>query len=77
MRTEVIAPAQIGDEIRGIRKSLGLDQRTVAELADVSVRFLRSLEQGKPSVQLDHVLRVLHVLGLDLAVVAQHRGDDA
>lgn len=72
MRTVTITPALIGGEVRDARKELGLDQQIVADLAGVSVRFLRSLEQGKASVQLDHVLRVLHVLGLDLAVVAQH-----
>lgn len=50
---------------RARRKHLGLTQADVADLAGVSVRFLRELEKGKQSVQLDSVLAVLEVLGLE------------
>ena len=56
----------LGDEIRQRRRELGLSQRELAELADVSERFVRALEHDKPSVQLDHVRAVLEVLGLEL-----------
>lgn len=56
----------IADEVRAARARAGLDQRIVADLAGVSVRFLRSVEHGKASVRLDKLLPVLEVLGLRL-----------
>lgn len=58
----------IGAAVRDARTRLGLDQATVAELAGVSVRFLREVEHGKDTVRLRHLLAVLDVLGIDLAV---------
>lgn len=55
-------------EVRGRRRALGLSQRDLAELAGVSERFVRFVEQAKPSIQLDTLLAVLDALGLELAV---------
>lgn len=55
----------LGHTVRARRKHLGLTQVDVADLAGVSVRFLRELELGKRSVQFDSVLAVLEVLGLE------------
>lgn len=51
------------------RKRLGLRQTDLAELADVSTRFVEALEAGKPTVRLDKVVAVLDALGLRLTVV--------
>lgn len=51
--------------IRRRRRELRLTQQDVADLAGVSVRFLRELEQGKSSVQLDSLEAVLDALGLE------------
>lgn len=56
----------LGDDVRTRRRALGLGQVELAELADVSERFVRSLEQDKASVRLDKVAAVLAVLGLEL-----------
>jgi len=58
----------LGAKVEERRRVLQLRQEELAELADVSVRFVRSLEHGKSSVRLDKVLDVLDVLGLDLDV---------
>ena len=58
----------LGASVEQRRRVLQLRQEELAELADVSVRFVRTLEHGKPSVRLDKVLDVLEVLGLDLDV---------
>lgn len=50
------------------RQHLGLRQDELAELAEVSERFVRELEHGKPSVRLDKVSEVLDALGLTLTV---------
>ena len=55
--------------VRARRAELGLRQDELADLAGVSTRFVHSLEAGKPTVQLDRVVDVLEVLGLELAAV--------
>lgn len=55
--------------IRERRRALGLTQQDVADLAGVSVRFLRELERGKASVRLDGLEAVLVALGLDIQLV--------
>jgi len=45
------------------RKKAGLTQRALADRAGVGLRFIRELEQGKPSVRLDKVNQVLLLFG--------------
>ena len=63
----------ISMEVRARRVALGLTQRDLADMAGVSERFIRFVEQGKPSVQLDSLLAVLDTVGLELQVVAKTR----
>ncbi|MDN5726240.1 MAG: type II toxin-antitoxin system Y4mF family antitoxin [Propionibacteriales bacterium] len=56
----------LSDELRERRRALRLTQGDLADLAGVSERFVRSLETGKTTVQLDKVLAVLDALGLTL-----------
>ena len=64
-------PQIIGQAVRAARKAMGLRQPELAAAAGVGLRFLVELERGKPTVRLDRVLAVLHVLGLDLQVSAR------
>ena len=59
--------------VRTRRRQLRLDQAELADLAEVSERFVYALENGKRTVQLDKVLAVLSALGLHLEL---HRGAD-
>lgn len=59
---------EIGNVVKERRKSLGLTQAYLAALSNTGVRFIIELEQGKPTVQLDKVLDVLHVLNLKVEV---------
>lgn len=52
--------------IRYQRKKLGITQEALARKAGVGVRFIRELEQGKSSLQLDKVEQVLHLFGFQL-----------
>ena len=61
--------AELAQQVRARRRTLGLRQEEVAELAGCSERFVYSLEQGKTTVQLGKVLDVLRVLGLGLELV--------
>ena len=59
----------LGSFVRAQRKERRLTQLEVAELADVSDRFLRELEHGKPTAEIGKVIEVLAVLGYDLQPV--------
>jgi y4mF family transcriptional regulator len=56
----------VAAEVRARRMRLGLTQQHLADLAGVSERFVRFVEQGKPSVQLDSLTAILETLGLEL-----------
>lgn len=58
-----------GTQIRDRRRTLGLTQQDLSELAGVSVRFLRDLESGKPTVRMDATLAALDALGLEMKLV--------
>ena len=58
--------ARLAEQVRTRRASLALVQEDLADLSGTSVRFIRSLEQGKATVRLDKVQAVLEVLGLEL-----------
>lgn len=57
---------QLGQALRNRRRSLGLSQIQVCDLAGVGPAFLYELEHGKPTVRLDKVMAVLEVLGMGL-----------
>lgn len=57
--------------VRTQRKHLRLTQLEVAELADVSDRFIRKLKKGKSTAEIG---KVIDVLGYDLEPVP-HRND--
>ncbi|RAX43892.1 transcriptional regulator [Arthrobacter sp. AQ5-06] len=59
---------RLAGEVRTRRAALGLTQQDLADMAGVSERFVRFVEQGKPSVQLDSLLAVLDTLGLELRI---------
>jgi HTH-type transcriptional regulator / antitoxin HipB len=60
--------AQLATQVRDRRRALGLTQQELADLAECSPRFVRSLEGGKGTVRLDKVVDVLEALGLRLSV---------
>ena len=61
--TSIQSPQQLGDAIRAARKHIELTQPQLALAAGVGVRFIVDLEAGKPTVQLEQVLRVIAALG--------------
>ncbi len=64
--TQIQTAADLGKTIRMQRKSDNLTLADVAGLTNVGVRFLSELENGKPTVRLDKLLRVTSALGLQL-----------
>lgn len=65
------AVGELGRAIRRRRKTLGLTQAGVAQVAGVGNRFVSELERGKATAEFGKVLRVVSVLGLDLHVVCR------
>ena len=57
---------QLAGQVRQRRKSLGLTQDSLADLAGCSARFVRLVEAGKTTVRLDKLTDVLEALGLEL-----------
>lgn len=64
-------PHRLATALRARRRELRLTQHDAAELAGVSERFVRFVEQGKPSIQLDSLLALLGTLGLELQLAAR------
>lgn len=56
----------LGEYIRKKRDLHNLTQLELAERSGVGVRFVRDLERGKPTVQLDKVNQVLALFGEEL-----------
>jgi y4mF family transcriptional regulator len=61
--------------VRRRRKSQGLSQVQLAERAGVGLRFVRDLEQGKPTVRRDKVEQVLALFGHTLGAVPIDRSE--
>lgn len=61
-------PAEIGKIVRQARKDAGLRQAQAAALCGVGTRFLSDLENGKPTLHLGKVLKVLHGFGLRVSI---------
>ena len=56
----------IAEHIKSRRKEHGLTQVELAERAGVGLRFVRELERGKSTVQLDKVNMALKLFGEEL-----------
>jgi HTH-type transcriptional regulator/antitoxin HipB len=64
----VRAAKDLGALIRDRRNELGLTQQDLADKTGVSRVWVVALEKGKPSAQLELVLRTLHQLGMAISV---------
>lgn len=58
----------LGATVRERRRARGWSQAELAELAGVGRRFISELENGKSSLRIAEVRRVLEVFGLELRV---------
>ena len=66
--TKIQNTSDIGRAIRARRRELGYTQALLAEYAGVSNSFISELENGKPTVQLDKVMYIISLLGMDLVI---------
>lgn len=58
----------LGLIVRRERKAQKLKQAELAAVSGVGIRFIVDLEAGKPTLQLQKVLRVITTLGCDIAI---------
>ena len=56
----------LSDFVKQKRKSTGLTQEDLSLKAGVGLRFIRELEQGKPTLRIDKVNQVLSLFGHEL-----------
>ncbi|MCB2206183.1 helix-turn-helix transcriptional regulator [bacterium] len=59
--------------VKAQRKRYGLTQVEAARKAGVGLRFVRDLEQGKESLQMDKVNQLLELFGAELGPVPLRR----
>ncbi len=55
-----------GNLIRNARKAGNITQKELAAACGTGIRFIRELEKGKPSCELDKALMVAAMLGIKL-----------
>ena len=67
----VQSTAELGQLARERRQQIALTQLDVAGLSNTGNRFIVELEQGKPTLQLQKVLDVLNLLGLEVVIRAK------
>ena len=63
---------QISSFLKYHRKKLNLSQVELANKAGVGIRFVREMEQGKETLQLDKVNQVLSLFGFCAAPIKLH-----
>lgn len=66
--------ASLGLIVRRERKAQKLKQAELAAVSGVGIRFIVDLEAGKPTLQLEKVLRVITTLGCDITITPPASG---
>jgi len=54
----------VAELVRSTRKRQGATQIKLAQMANVGTRFLRDVEDGKESVHIGKLMRILLILGI-------------
>lgn len=62
--------------IKTMRKRVGLTQEQLSARAGVGLRFIREMEQGKQTLQMDKVNQVLFLFGHRLGPVKINTGEE-
>ena len=65
---------ELAKGIRNRRKSMKIDQKTLARLSGISVHALSNIEAAKASPTLQTLNKVLDTLGMELAIQIKKPG---
>ena len=63
---EIFTVKDLSKLIKEKRLALGMTQADASALCNVGTRFLSELENGKPTLQIDKVLRVANFFGIKI-----------
>ena len=63
---EILTVKDLSKLIREKRLKLGMTQADASALCNVGTRFLSELENGKPTLQIDNVLKVANFFGIKI-----------
>ena len=61
--------------IKDLRKEYNLTQEDLAMKSGVGLRFVREMEQGKPTVRMDKVNQVLALFSMELLPAQKERDE--
>lgn len=59
---------EIGLKIRNRRMELGINQQTLADLAEVGINTVVAVERGSGNPSINTLTKIISVLGLELSV---------
>jgi len=62
----IVNTKDLGAQIKARRQALKVTQQEVADLADVSINTIVAVERGTGNPQIETLLSICHVLGLQL-----------
>ncbi|MCD8119108.1 MAG: helix-turn-helix domain-containing protein [Lachnospiraceae bacterium] len=65
---KILESSDLGVAIRSRRKELHYTQAYISEFTGLSISFISDVENGKPTVELEKVIQLLQILGMDLFV---------
>lgn len=65
---KILDSKSLGKIIRDRRKELGYTQAYISEFTGLSVTFISDVERGKKTAEIEKIIKLLHILGLDLMV---------
>lgn len=60
---------RLSQYVKDMRKRYGLTQVDLSEKSGVGLRFVHELEQGKPTLRLDKVNKILELFGSEVGAV--------
>lgn len=64
-----MAKTKLAAYVKEKRRLYGLTQEDLSQKSGVGLRFVRELEQGKPTLRIDKVNQVLRLFGSELGPV--------
>jgi y4mF family transcriptional regulator len=65
----IITAKDFGEQVRAARKRAKLTQAQLAAASSIGERFVRELEKGKVTCQLEKALLVVQMLGIKLEAI--------
>lgn len=68
MKLTIRSVAELGRALRAVRRSSGVRIDDMAATAGVSKQFASDVELGKPTVQFDRVIKLLHEMGISVSI---------